>query len=64
MSLSGIFFTPNANPFSIAGGSPVDQQRAQFISHRLAISGGGSLNLAPDPDEFVQIPPVAGSLIR
>jgi hypothetical protein len=64
MALSGIFFTPEASPFSIAGGSPVSQQHAQFISYQLAISGGGTLNLAPDPHAFIQIPPQAGVLIR
>jgi hypothetical protein len=64
MALSGIFFTPEATPFSIAGGSPVSQQHAQFITFQLAISGGGTLNLAPDPQSFIQIPPEKGVLIR
>jgi hypothetical protein len=64
MSLSGIFFTPEASPFSISGGSPVSQQHAQFISYQLAISGGGTLNLAPDPRAFIRIPPEQGDLIR
>jgi hypothetical protein len=64
MSLSGIFFTPEASPFSISGGSPVAQQHAQFISYQLAISGGGTLNMAPDPQQFIRIPPTKGVLIR
>jgi hypothetical protein len=64
MALAGIFFTPEASPFSISGGSPVSQQHAQFITYQLAISGGGTLNMAPDPQNFIQIPPTAGVLIR
>jgi hypothetical protein len=64
MSLSGIFFTPEATPFSIPGGSPVSQQHAQFITFQLGISGGGTLNLAPDPQSVIQIPPDKGVLIR
>lgn len=64
MALTGVFFTPEAVPFSISGGSPVAQQSAQFISRQLAISGGANLTMAPDEQNFVSIPPKAGILIR
>ena len=64
MALNGVFFTPEAVPFSISGGSPVDQQQAQFISRQLTISGGANLVMAPDEQNFVSLPPKKGVLIR
>ena len=64
LDLSGVFFTPEANPFKITGGGGVTQQHAQFISYHLKISGNGALNLAPDTTLYVAIPPRAGTLIR
>ena len=64
MSLSGVFFTPYANPFSISGGAPAVQQDAQFVSRKVAISGGGTLNLAPRESEAISLPPPAAILIR
>ncbi|MFM7068998.1 MAG: pilus assembly protein TadG-related protein [Actinomycetes bacterium] len=46
--LSGVFFTPNADPFSLSGGGTWGQQSAQFISFRLSVSGGGTATLVPD----------------
>ena len=63
MSMTGVFFTPLAFPFSIAGGSPAVQQHAQFVSRSLTITGGGTLNLAPD-NQAVSVPPSAATLIR
>jgi hypothetical protein len=64
LDLRGVFFTPEANPFKITGGGGVNQQHAQFISYHLDISGSGTLKLAPDLEEYVAIPPKAGTLIR
>ena len=47
MELEGVFFTPEAHAFTLTGGSPLIPQKAQFISYRLAISGGGQLSLDP-----------------
>ena len=64
VQLSGAFFTPEADPLGLAGGGTWGQQNAQFISYRLAVSGGGTLSLSPDPDKAVKTPTLAGSLIR
>ena len=62
--LSGVFFTPEATPFSLTGGGNWGQLNAQFISYQLAVSGGGSLSITPDPNNFISLPPRAGALIR
>jgi hypothetical protein len=64
LDLSGVFFTPEANPFKITGGGGVSQQHAQFISYHLDISGSGQLILAPDMTNPVIMPPRGGTLIR
>jgi hypothetical protein len=64
VQLSGVFFTPEATPFSLAGGGNWGQLNAQFISYQLAVSGGGSLAITPDPFNFISLPPRAGVLIR
>jgi hypothetical protein len=63
LNLVGVFFTPEAVPFSLAGGGVWGQQRAQFISYQLAVSGGGSLTLVPDFNA-VTLPPLSAELIR
>jgi hypothetical protein len=63
LDLVGVFFTPEAVPFSLAGGGVWGQQRAQFISYQLAVSGGGSLTLVPDTNA-VTLPPMSAELIR
>lgn len=64
LDLRGVFFTPEADPFKITGGGGVNQQHAQFVSYHLDLSGSGELKLAPDLEEYVAIPPKAGTLIR
>jgi hypothetical protein len=64
LDLTGVFFTPEADPFKITGGGGVNQQHAQFISYHLDISGSGELKLAPDKSRPLVIPPKAGLLIR
>jgi hypothetical protein len=63
LDLSGVFFTPEAAPFSLAGGGTWGQQHAQFISYSLAVSGGGSVTLVPDTSA-VSLPPLSAELIR
>src|SRR5262249_34841140 len=61
--LAGVFFTPEAAPFKIAGGGNWGQQHAQFISYQLTVTGGGTLTMASDANAVV--PPILkGYLIR
>jgi hypothetical protein len=62
-NLAGVFFTPEANPFKIAGGGNWGQQHAQFIAFQLTVTGGGVLSMAPD-DNFPAPPVLRGYLIR
>jgi hypothetical protein len=64
VQLTGVFFTPEAAPFSLSGNGDWGQQNAQFISYRFSVSGGGTLTMAPDPNKFVQPPARTGTLIR
>lgn len=62
--LSGVFFTPNAQPFSLTGGGTWGQQSAQFISYQLAVSGGGTATLVPDERLVGRVVEKPGLLIR
>jgi hypothetical protein len=62
-NLAGVFFTPEAAPFKIAGGGNWGQQHAQFISYQLTVTGGGILTMAPDPTAVLP-PTLKGYLIR
>jgi Flp pilus assembly protein TadG len=64
VQLSGVFFTPEAAPLSLTGSGDWGQQNAQFISYHLSVSGGGNLNMSPDPAKGVKTPSLAGALIR
>jgi hypothetical protein len=64
VQLSGVFFTPEAAPFSLTGGGTWGQQNAQFVSYQVQVSGGGVLTMAPDPQKSVKVPTLAGALIR
>jgi hypothetical protein len=64
VQLSGVFFTPEAAPFSLSGGGDWGQQNAQFISYRFAVSGGGTLTMAPNANNFIEPPAKSGTLIR
>lgn len=70
VELAGIFFTPNADPFRIAGSEEAgipkfDLKDAQFVTRRLQVSGGGNLVLAPQPKNAIQIPQLGGfALVR
>lgn len=56
MELEGVFFTPNADAFTLNGGSPLLPQRAQFIAFRTTIAGGAVLTLAPQLEPRGQHP--------
>ena len=62
-NLTGIFFTPEASPFKLAGGGNWGQQHAQFISYQLTVTGNSNLTIAPDPTAITP-PPPNGYLIR
>jgi Flp pilus assembly protein TadG len=62
-SLSGVFFAPEAVPFSLTGGGNWGQQNAQFIVFQLAVSGGGVMSITPNQDA-VKIPDPVTTLIR
>ena len=64
LNLSGVFFTPEAAPFSLSGGGDFIPLAAQFVSYRAKVTGGGTLKLAPSGAEVVRIPPPAATLIR
>jgi hypothetical protein len=63
MSLSGVFFTPEADPLSLSGSGDWGQLSAQFISYRVSVSGGGTLTMAPN-ESMISLPPTSNALIR
>jgi len=62
-NLTGVFFTPEATPFKLAGGGNWGQVQAQFISFDLTVTGGGILSVNPRAGS-VYPPSVKGMLIR
>lgn len=65
MTLSGIFFLPNANPFSLGGNGTQTVRNAQMIVRRLRVSGNSVFSFKPDPEDVILIPFFGGvSLIR
>lgn len=60
MTLKGVFFSPNADPFEINAGSGLITADAQFITRKLKVSGGGTLNMRANPEDSVLIPFVSG----
>jgi hypothetical protein len=64
LALEGILFLPNA--LVNFGGNPtyLGTARAQFVAFRLAVGGGGTLELLPDPDRTLTIPVAGVQLIR
>ena len=62
-TLEGTFFTPEAKPFTLSGGGSWGQQKAQFITYQLAVSGGANLSLAPN-DSSIALPVKDIRLIR
>jgi len=65
-AIQGIFFLPNANPFTISGGASQSIDRdAQFITRKLTMSGNGVLSMRPNPNNAISFSFVSGaSLVR
>lgn len=65
MHISGIVFTPEADPFEIQGVGLDAASKAQFWVERLDVAGNGNLVMVPDPTRTQPIPPEeAVTLIR
>lgn len=65
MHISGIVFTPEADPFEIQGVGLDAASKAQFWVRRLDVAGNGNLVMVPDPTRTQPIPPEeAVTLIR
>jgi hypothetical protein len=65
MHISGIVFTPEADPFEIKGVGLDSASKAQFWVERLDVAGNGDLAMVPDPTRTQPIPPEeAVALIR
>jgi hypothetical protein len=64
--VSGVFFLPNANAFTISGaGSQTNAGNAQFIARRLVVANSGALYLRPSPGDTVTLPlPSTFALVR
>jgi len=63
-TLTGTFFTPLADPFSLTGQGGQFQTDAQFLTRRLEIKGQGEIKMHPDPDRQTLIPIREVRLIR
>ncbi|MDZ7731848.1 MAG: hypothetical protein U5R31_00910 [Acidimicrobiia bacterium] len=63
LDLKGSFFMPYAE-LELSGGSGLEPDEAQFVSRKLKVSGGGSLELVPSGLKLIEIPPPAAVLIR
>ena len=63
--LAGVFFLPNADPFSLTGGGslPIDLS-AQFVSTSLKVSGGATVNLVPNPEDSIPVRIYTTLLVR
>ena len=65
MTLSGVFFLPNADAFELGGNGVQTVRNAQMVVRRLEVSGSSTFSFQPDPEDVVQIPFYGGvSLIR
>lgn len=63
-TLTGTFFTPLANPFTLTGQGGQFQTDAQFLTRRLEVKGQGEVRMKPDPDRQTLIPIREVFLIR
>ena len=64
MTVEGVFFTPNANPFNFTGQGGQTQANAQFIARKLTVQGQGTLVMTPNPDRAIILPAWGAALIR
>jgi len=56
MNVVGVFFTPNAVPFQLNGGSNQGLSNAQFIASTFSVAGNSNLTMTVDPDNAVTLP--------
>lgn len=63
-TLTGTFFTPLSNPFSLTGQGGQFQTDAQFLTRRLEVKGQGEVRMRPDPTRQTLIPIREVRLIR
>ena len=53
----GVFMVPNADPFTIGGGSTMDLTNAQFVASSIALNGvNTSITMSVDPNSAVSLP--------
>lgn len=64
LSLVGVFFTPNADPFRYSGQGDQVSTKAQFIAYRVEATGQGALLLEPDGERMLLIPYLGVRLVR
>lgn len=63
ITVRGSFFTPNAVQ-KIAGGAGFDFINSQFFANYLRTTGGGTIELKPNPSTNIPVDPPAPGLIR
>lgn len=63
-TLTGTFFTPYANPFTLKGQAGQLQTKAQFLTRKLFVDGFTEVLMKPDPTTSTLIPIRGVSLIR
>ena len=63
-TLTGTFFTPYADPFTLKGQGGQLQTDAQFLTRKLTVDGQGEVLMKPDPETSTLIPIRGVMLIR
>lgn len=63
-TLTGTFFTPLGDPFTLTGQGGQFQTSAQFLTRRLEVKGQGVVRMVPDPERSTEIPIRGVMLIR
>ena len=64
-SLTGVFFLPNAAAFNLTGGGALPiRLSAQFVSTRLSVTGNGTINLVPNPEDSIPVRIYTTLLVR
>jgi hypothetical protein len=63
-TLTGTFFTPYADPFTLKGQSGQLQTDAQFLTRKLVVTGFSEVKMKPDPETSTLIPIRGVALIR
>jgi hypothetical protein len=64
MNCIGVFFMPNADPFTFTGQGTQQALQIQLIAYRLSVAGQGVLDLVPVPTNRLTFPAWGGALIR